>query len=345
MERLTVGIAGTSKNTGKTTTMSCLMSEIKKHGGFTLGLTSIGYDGESFDNVTGLPKPRIDVWPDTIAAVAERCLTSGSAALQELTRTDIITPLGNVVICRVTAPGKLILAGANNRRDLGVVLELLRDLADITIIDGAFSRIAPMAEADCLIIATGAARTTDIPRLAQESGCIVDILSIPAMAERGKTTAISSVLSRAGFAIFTEKSAAADTICIRGVVSVSYLEELVRFGGDTLSGKRFLFADPLKLILAGDILQVKEALRDMSCADIEVGVAKSCDLLAMTVNPYYPRYRFERADYMAAYVDSEELLDSVGGSIGIPCYDVVRQGGQGLFAEVMHFIRRMQQGI
>jgi hypothetical protein len=58
---LVVGIAGTAKNTGKTTTLSAIMGEARKEPALVLGLTSIGYDGEGFDNVTGLPKPRIDV--------------------------------------------------------------------------------------------------------------------------------------------------------------------------------------------------------------------------------------------------------------------------------------------
>ena len=47
-----IGILGTAKNTGKTTTFNFLLewSNLKS---IRVGLTSIGYDGEDIDNITG----------------------------------------------------------------------------------------------------------------------------------------------------------------------------------------------------------------------------------------------------------------------------------------------------
>jgi len=342
VKNLIVGIAGTAKNTGKTTTMSSLLDEIKRVPGLSLGLTSIGFDGEDFDNVTGLPKPRIEVWPGTIAAIAERCRDICSAALEEIIRTDIVTPLGRVVIYRVAAPGKVVLAGANNRRELRKALDLMCDLADLIMVDGALNRIAPLVEADCLIFVTGAARFPEIDRLAEESRCIVEILSIPALEPRGRTAAAGSVLAQSGFDTFLEKCAAADSVNIQGVIAVQYLKELADLRGAgpkaPLKGKRLIFEDPIKLLLAGDAAQVRELLWELSAGSgIEIGVVKTCRLLAMTVNPYYPKYCYSRSDYEAAYVDSGRLLDSVGGRAGIPCYDVVQQGAEGLFRIIMDY--------
>ena len=339
MKNLIVGIAGTAKNTGKTTTMSFIMSEIKKNPALTLGLTSIGYDGEGFDNITGLPKPRIDVWPGNVVAIAESCNRFCSAGLEEIRRTDIATPLGKVVFSRVISPGKVVLAGANKGRDLRIVLELLRELVSLVIVDGAINRIAPMAEADCLILATGAARCTDIPQLASESSCIVDILSTPELAVRGKVELLGSVLGQAGLGAFMHKCVDADSINIQGVISLQYLQALVGLGREYgLKGKRLIFADPIKLLLAGEALFVRKVLRELSDGSgVDIGVAKTCKLLAMTVNPYYPKYRYGRADYQDAYVDGVELLERVGSAVNIPCYDVVRQGGQGIFGMIMDY--------
>ena len=342
MKNLTVGIAGTAKNTGKTTTMSSIMGEIRKNPEISLALTSIGYDGESFDNVTGLPKPRIEVWPGNIVAIAENCKRLCSAELEDIRRTEIATPLGKVVVSRVTKAGKVLLAGANNARDLRFVLDFLRGLTDLTIVDGAFSRIAPMVETDCLILVTGAARFTEIKRLAEDTRCIVDILCTPALAEQGKTEVLGSILGQAGFEAFLKKCAAADSINIQGVIALQYLKELAgSFGevsGTGLKGKRIIFNDPIKILLAGEALQVQRALNELSnISGAAIGVAKTCKLLAMTVNPYYPKYRYNRADYEEAYVDSTELLASVSGSADIPCYDVVRQGGNELYKIIMDY--------
>jgi hypothetical protein len=331
---LTVGIAGTAKNTGKTTTISYLMDEVKKDAGLTLGLTSIGYDGENFDNVTGLPKPRIDVWPGVVVAVAEKCLGSGGAGEEVIARTDVSTPLGRVVIGQVSSPGKQVLAGANNSRDLRTVLDAMRDKTDLVFVDGALSRIAPMAQVDCLILVTGAARTPEIHRIAAESGCIVDILSKPVLAEQGKTDTVASVLNQSGFADMIEKCSTADTIQIQGVVNLYYLEEMARIYSQSSVEKRLIFADPLKLLLAGDAIRLWHALNALSAASVEIGVANACKLLAMTVNPYYPKYRYNKADYQVAYVDSGELLESVRDMVKIPCFDVVQQGGQEIFKTV-----------
>ncbi|MBA7549071.1 hypothetical protein ES705_41544 [subsurface metagenome] len=58
MQGKVLGILGTAKNTGKTTTTSTLL-KIANNRNLSVGITSIGYDGEDVDNITGLPKPRI----------------------------------------------------------------------------------------------------------------------------------------------------------------------------------------------------------------------------------------------------------------------------------------------
>ena len=338
---LTVGIAGTAKNTGKTTTLSAIMDEVKKQSGLTLGLTSIGYDGEGFDNVTGLPKPRIEVWPGNIVAIAEKCNKFSSAAMETIKQTDISTPLGKVVINRVVSRGKVVLAGANNRRELRTVLDLLCELVNIIIVDGALNRIAPMAEADCLIFVTGAARHPDIPRLTLESRCMVDLLSTPALEELGIVETAGSIFNRAGFEALAEKFSAADTVRIHGIMGEQFLKELIDLSShrasNRLANKRLIFDDPIKLLLAGDAVAVSRILQQIAAGSITIGVAKATKLLAVTVNPYYPQYRYNMADYVAAYVDAANLLESVGGNIEIPCYDVVRQGGQDIFQKIMDY--------
>ena len=82
-----LGIAGTAKNTGKTTTTNAILACLRKRG-IAVFLTSIGYDGENLDNVTGLPKPKIPVEPGDIIATGTppgvgagmkppRCLKAG----------------------------------------------------------------------------------------------------------------------------------------------------------------------------------------------------------------------------------------------------------------------------
>ena len=68
-----IGIAGTAKNTGKTTALGALIREATSRR-LRVAVTGIGYDGEERDTITGLPKPRLDLPPGTIATTSEACL-------------------------------------------------------------------------------------------------------------------------------------------------------------------------------------------------------------------------------------------------------------------------------
>ncbi|HWQ61608.1 MAG TPA: hypothetical protein VN521_04810, partial [Negativicutes bacterium] len=172
MLEMRLGIAGTAKNTGKTTVTAALIQELRTRGtGFYL--TSIGYDGEDLDNVTGLPKPRLRVEPGDVVATAEKCLAASTAGLDKIESTDIETPLGRIYIARVTKGGLVVTAGPNKSAEVRELAAMLSRLGPgVTIFDGALNRIAPLAETDGFILATGASRTVNIPRLAQETGAI-----------------------------------------------------------------------------------------------------------------------------------------------------------------------------
>lgn len=174
-----IGIAGTAKNTGKTTTTSAILQE-----GYSrrrrMAITSIGYDGEERDNVTGLLKPRLHLQEGTLVAVARGCLELSSAGVQVLEDTGIATPLGSVVIGEVRKAGLLLVAGPNKSLELKTVASRLEALgAKLILVDGALNRMAPMLETQGMILATGAARTIDIQRLSMESSALYHLFNLP----------------------------------------------------------------------------------------------------------------------------------------------------------------------
>ena len=68
----TMSIVGMCKNAGKTTMLNWMLHHDRLRG--TLGLTSIGRDGESTDVVTGTEKPGIFVREGTLIATARDML-------------------------------------------------------------------------------------------------------------------------------------------------------------------------------------------------------------------------------------------------------------------------------
>jgi len=334
MKPFCLGIAGTAKNTGKTTSLSALLTEIKQDKKITLALTSIGYDGETIDNVTGLPKPRVEAWEGCITAIAEKCMNFGSARLKPLITTDIMTPLGRIIIAEVVTGGKLVLAGPNSSGSLSKVLDIFGQMEiNLAVVDGALSRIAPMSEADALILATGAAKNTDIEALALETKHIIDILQAAILEPIGEYIKTSSILSDIGYQRLLSSLETADTVLINGVFAENYLAHLSKQPLD-LRGKRLIFPDPSKILISGDINRIYASLRSLEAAGAFWGVAKPITPLAVTVNPFYPRLRYTGKGYDPAYVNRELLYESISQKIKIPCFNTFLHGGSGLLMEV-----------
>ena len=76
----TMSIVGMCKNAGKTTMLNWMLHHDRLQG--TLGLTSIGRDGESTDVVTGTEKPGIFVREGTLIATAKDMLRLGDTTLE-----------------------------------------------------------------------------------------------------------------------------------------------------------------------------------------------------------------------------------------------------------------------
>jgi hypothetical protein len=60
-------------------------------------------------------------------------------------------------------------------------------------------------------------------------------------------------------------------------------------------------------------------------------IIKTIPILAITVNPFYPLYRYENSRYEKGWVNREELYNKVKSVVSIPVIDIVKEGGNGLF--------------
>ena len=97
-----LALVGLAKNTGKTVALAALLGELERPGR-TVGVTSVGRDGEEHDVIDfRIEKPRVRAggraasWrPPTSCCARAGCPTSCSSA------TDVRTPLGRVLIARL----------------------------------------------------------------------------------------------------------------------------------------------------------------------------------------------------------------------------------------------------
>ena len=175
--RHVIGIAGTAKNTGKTTTLQAVAGYLRAEG-LPIFLTSIGYDGEDLDNVTGLPKPKVTVEEGDLVATALPLLEHASARFTGEEFTGVKCALGPVYRATAVSPGKVVIAGPASTEEVGTILRTAP--AERTVLlDGALSRLAPLSLATSLIIASGAARSEDPRFIAKELQGIAAVMSLP----------------------------------------------------------------------------------------------------------------------------------------------------------------------
>lgn len=177
----TIAVMGMTKNTGKTVVLNHLLEEASKRKILT-GITSIGRDGESHDQVFQTPKPLIFVPKGTLIATARDTLNRSRLTWEKVWETEIDTPMGKIWVVRANEEGEMEVAGASRSSELKENMQLLRSLgASMIFLDGALGRShhASPALADGVILATGAALgggSRDVLRKTKER---LDVLMIP----------------------------------------------------------------------------------------------------------------------------------------------------------------------
>ncbi|MDI6823258.1 MAG: hypothetical protein QME87_02630 [Bacillota bacterium] len=360
MNPAVLGCVGTAKNTGKTTALTAILGEARRHG-YRPALTSIGYDGEELDNLTGLPKPRVDVEPGDLVASALPCLERAPAGWDMVADCGVATALGPLVLARVTSPGRVILAGPAHRRGLATLCRLLaaRREADLVLVDGAFGRLSPLARAHGMVLSTGAARSRDLNALGREARAIAGLLSLPRERLRGLPGRRPRLLRPLGADEAEEAArllATGRDVLVAGMVTLAGLAQVAhalrpppgapetRTPGGVAGGPgapeaqgwgRLVFTDPVQLLLAGEPEQVSNVVCRIISRGVRLAVGSGPAILAVTANPCYPvplgggRFRAGAVDAGALRTSLEEHLGA-----GVPVVDVLRDGPDRLWRVV-----------
>ncbi len=299
-----ISIIGTAKNVGKTTTLNYMINVAKNK--YKLGLTSIGRDGESKDEIFSTPKPRIYVEKGTIIATAKQCIFNSDITKEILVATNLKTPLGEILIIRALSDGFVELAGPSKNSDLLKIKKILYHLnCDLVIVDGAVNRksyAAPIVT-DATILATGAAFSQDIEKVVDHTSHLVNLLSL----EDEKNSQIIS-LSKKIFKIGTigiispnfdmkiidginarealkniKKELLIDfpNIAVKGIVSDNFIEELMNYA-NIYNRIVLLVEDSTKLFISRDVLS-----RFQKSGGI-LKVAYPIKIVGVTINPKSP---------------------------------------------------------
>lgn len=281
---LSLGVFGTAKNTGKTTVLNAVLRCLWGFG--SIALTSIGFDGEDLDHITGLPKPKVVVDEGILVVTSKEVVWRSTAKLVLLSETRIETTFGPLGIYRVKSSGRVPLVGPNSSDALLEVKDVLKSYdPKFLLVDGAINRMVPFQHVDYIILATGASRSRDLKELLLEAKTICKALALP-------------------------KGEAEDRVFLSGPIELKLLEKYKE--------REIVVESPFHLLLVSDYETLFELLNK-----VKIFVLRRPELLCVTLNPSYPEKRVE--GFRLAMVDLGSLKKLLIEEVHVPCIDVLRE--------------------
>ncbi|MCL6452742.1 MAG: hypothetical protein K6T78_03830 [Alicyclobacillus sp.] len=179
-----IAFIGICKHAGKTTAFNHFLSRLTAVGE-TVGLCSVGIDGERTDHLSGIQKPQIWASEGTLVVSAAQALEASSAMFEWLEELPVSSPLGPLMVARVTLAGEVLLAGVRQRAHVAQAIQRLKAWgAEWCLIDGAFDRIAAGVPGlvDTVVLAVGAsaARELSIPAVLRAARPFLRRYRVPA---------------------------------------------------------------------------------------------------------------------------------------------------------------------
>lgn len=303
-----VSIIGMSKNVGKTTTLNHILKEAR--GNMSLGLSSIGRDGEELDRVTATEKPRIYIEKGSVIATAKQCLFNSDITKEIIKSTGINTPMGEVVICRALSDGYIDLGGPSvNSYMCDIKDELLELDCDLVIIDGALSRktFASPSITEATVLSTGAALSSSMRKVIEETKHTVDLLSLPHEQDSEIINIAKEIVNKSHIGVIFKnkyyKTLKLDTaleaskeivealsdevayVVIKGVVSDKLVDDIMK-STDLYKNITLLVEDGTKIFLT------RETLYKFQKQGGIIKVMNKINVVCITVNPKSP-YGYE----------------------------------------------------
>ncbi len=315
-----LSIIGLSKNAGKTTTTNHLLETLvggKYYRSDELGLTSLGLDGETTDALTGLPKPRYVPQAGLLVATTSELLVqaeSEGTQVERLLQLPGRTAIGPVILSRILRPGRVIIAGPTLLHDLRNTIDVLGRLgARLSIVDGAINRLGAAAPAitDACIVCTGASVAATPELVARRTA---DILKRFSIQKTGNMDAYRKRISQARLFMFTADSGSNTISHFEGnfepLHEASWIAKNIQSSQNPIFVLHGAFTEELARALLIELpkkfspdhegeLVVEDAtrifchsvvLKQLYERGLDIRVANSIRILALTANPYTPEY-------------------------------------------------------
>ncbi len=322
-----LSIVGLEKNVGKTECLNYILLRLPLNGK-KIAVTSIGIDGENKDQVTATKKPEIFLREGVYFSTAEAHYRNRRLVSELMEITTERSSLGRIVTGKVKVGGKVLISGPSSGPSLKRWIKSTRNLGiDITIIDGAISRLSSASPAisKAMVLSTGAAFSSNMNTLVQKTKFVVELINLP-LAEDNIIEVFDPV-ENGVWGMDMEGN-----IIDFGLTSSLAVASLDK---DITKGMRYIFAAGaltdrfLNLVAnSGNIKNVTLLVRDFTKIFVNemlyrnfvsrggrILVLQKSKLVAVCVNPTAPN----------GYVlDSDILCEKLQDAIKLPVYDIVK---------------------
>ncbi len=328
-----VALVGLAKNTGKTVALGAILAALEARGE-TVGVTSIGRDGEATDAIDdAIAKPPIRLPAMALVATTAPLLERSGARAEVVVRTQHRTPLGRVVVARLLERGTVEVAGPTAAEDVGEVVETMRRLgAARVLVDGSIDRRAGASPrlADGVVMSTGAVLSADLDQLARRTRAAAELMTLPAVPDPALRARAAAVEGSALLVGDGDEAVPLDAAIVhdrvervvpllrahagdaRAVVVIGALTEplLEAIGRVRRGAPLAVVADDATRVFLGRGTCARHRSRGL-----ELAVLRPIPLLAVTTNPVAPlRHRF----------DAHELRARIAAELpGVPVLDVL----------------------
>ncbi|HNS30427.1 MAG TPA: hypothetical protein PKL52_07835 [Tenuifilaceae bacterium] len=321
-----LSIVGLDKNTGKTECLNYILGKVKGTGK-RVALTSIGIDGESRDTVTHTAKPEIKIHPGMIFISAEKHYLQRRITSEILDISNIRTSLGKLVVARALSNDKVLLSGPPDTQSLKALIGSMDNYGvNITIIDGALSRLSPASPAvtEGMVLTTGAAHSANMPELVRKTKYVVDLINLPQVED-----ALANELDSIQTGIYAVGSEGTLHNLNQSVFMLQKAKSVVFSHGNRLfvagaaTGNLFEFLRMQKNIANIELI-VKDFTKIFATPEVfyafqkkggQVRVVNKTKLVTVCINPTSPQgYR----------MDSDRLKEAMQVALQMPVYDVKR---------------------
>jgi hypothetical protein len=298
-----LGFFGLAKNTGKTVALNACLAELAQTSE-TVGITSIGYDGESVDSINSqIKKPKIFLREGTLVATTSQLLNRSQVPYKRLLTTDLRTALGTVVVARLTGCGAVEIAGPSAAADISSLCDfMISQGATKILIDGAINRKAAASPliTDGVIISTGAVLAPELHEVVSETEMLIDNFRLKPLEERQVQTLFQNVSKHAAMlddgtvSVLPGEIATSEStellkahipesirfIFVKGALTESFIERLFRLR----KGKKIT----LVIRDATCLFLTRRSFSWYEEKGVSIRVIRQINIRAVTVNPVSP---------------------------------------------------------